>query len=283
MLWATRVRSLSAAVALLSTVAFAQQQVKRSTFLDRCYGRVESQPAYVMLGGDFRPPSPPPLGYSMPQVATPSFSVPSGSGGSEALMAMAVVAVVAAAALPVIVYVADNDPPPRVLRDFFCPRFGFDGWGGVESAPGNGLAVGIATARVRMAWSYFGTDVSFQTSPGGIGAFSAHGIVRPTPKEHIQVGVAIGYQRALLGVRMREGFEVGIPQLYTVWRNAGRELQIELRPGVFITTQRTVDVSLDSAVHLPLLEFLSVRLGSRLFSYDGQVLVGVNAGLSLHL
>ena len=56
-----------------------------------------------------------------------------------------------------------------------------------------------------------------------------------------------------------------------------------LQPSVLITTQKTFDVSVDTAVLIPVLEILSLRLGARAFSYDLQPRFGFSAGLSLHL
>ena len=72
------------------------------------------------------------------------------------------------------------------------------------------------------------------------------------------------------------------PQNYTLWRRGGREQQLELRPGVFITTVDKVDVSLETASSIPVLEMLSLRVGTRIYSYDWQTVVGFNAGLSAH-
>ncbi len=216
-------------------------------------------------------PSTPPL--------SPVSSMGSAAGSAQGLLVLAVVAI---AAFPIIIYAVDSHPSPSVMRRFDCPSFAFDSWGGAE---GGGAApwAGIAAARIRMGFKYIASDIQLDASPSGVGSFSMHAVLRPPPKEHIEGGLALGYKRAYLGNSMREGFEVGLPHQYTLWRERGRLLQIELRPGVFLTTQKTVDVSVDLAVLLPVLEVLSVRLGSRLYTFDGQPMIGLSAGLSLHL
>ena len=279
-------KSIAAALTLLATAASAQQQLSSANYWDRCYGGLERQPDAVVLNTFYVvPPAPSPYGapVSSSGAGTVTSAPNLGSAGAGAGYAVLVMAVVAVAALPVVVYAFDNEPPPRVLRRFNCASFAFDGWGGVEGGTGSAPAAGIGAARVRFGYRHLATDVQFEASPTGVGSFSAHAVIRPTPKEHLEGGLALGYKRAYLGGAMREGFEVGVPQLYTLWRDRGRELQLELRPGVFITTSKTVDVSLDFAVLIPVLENLSIRVGTRAFSYDLQPMFGVNGGLSLHL
>lgn len=285
-------RSFSIAVVLCAGVASAQPQLDSSNAWDRCYGEPESQPDAVMLHPGY--PVTPVIvvdtgttsgGHAVGPVA-PAATTANGlsNAGGGAGYAMLVVAVVAVAALPLVVYAADNEPPPRVLRRFNCASFSFDGWGGVEGGTASAPWMGIAAARVRVAYSHLGSEIQFAGSPfGGVGDFSVHGLLRPTPKEHLEGALALGYKRSYFGGTMREGFEIGVPQQYTLWRDRGRELQLELRPGVFITTQKTIDLSVDFAVLIPVLERMSLRLGTRVFSHDLQPMVGFSGGLSVHL
>jgi hypothetical protein len=282
-------RSLWVALILLTGVASAQQQVSSANYWDRCYGELESQPdVYVFHTGYYAGPpvvvvdGQPTVHGAAPVVVAPA-QPPTIGGGEGAGYAALVVAVVAVAALPVVVYAFDSDPPPRVLRRFKCASFSFDGWGGVEGGTASAPWMGIAAGRVRVAYSHLGSEIQFDASPSGVGSFSVHGLIRPTPKEHIEGGLALGYKRTYFGGTMRQGFEIGIPQLYTLWRNRGRELQLELRPGVFITTDKTVDLSVDFAVLIPVLERMSLRLGTRVFSHDLQPMFGFSGGLSVHL
>ena len=84
------------------------------------------------------------------------------------------------------------------------------------------------------------------------------------------------------GATVREGLELALPHQYVLWRNEGRALGLELRPGVLLT-RAGVDVSVDLALNIPILECLSARVGGRVFSYAGQTMAGFNAGLALHL
>jgi hypothetical protein len=263
--------------------------VSSANYWDRCYGELESQPdAYVFHTGYYA--GPPvvfvegrPTVHGAAPVVTPAPPPTIASGGEGAGYALLAVAVVAVAALPVVVYAVDNDPPPLVLRRFNCASFSFDGWGGVEGGTSNIPWAGIAAGRVRVAYSHLGGEIQFDASPNGVGSFSVHALIRPTPKEHLEGGLALGYKRTSFGGTMRQGFEIGVPQLYTLWRNRGRELQLELRPGVFITTDKTIDLSVDFAVLIPVLERMSVRLGTRVFSHDLQPMFGFSGGLSVHL
>ncbi len=288
-------RLFSTAVVLCAGVASAQPQLDSSNGWDRCYGELESQPDAVNLhpGAPVTPfivvdtqttsgtDAISPVGPVAPAPTTASGLANAVAGAGYAVL---VVAVVAVAALPIVVYAADNEPPPRVLRRFNCASFSFDGWGGVEGGSAGAPWMGIAAARVRVAYSHLGSEIQFDGSPfGGVGDFSVHGLLRPTPKEHLEGALALGYKRSYFGGTMREGFEIGVPQQYTLWRDRGRELQLELRPGVFITTRKTVDLSVDFAILIPVLERMSLRLGTRVFSHDLQPMFGFSGGLSVHL
>ena len=140
----------------------------------------------------------------------------------------------------------------------------------------------LQIGRIRFGFSYFGTDLQFDASPDGVTAFSAALLIRPTPREHIEGGLSTGYKRSYLNGTVREGLELALPHQYVVWRNEGRQLGIELRPGVLITA-RGVDASVDLALNIPIVDILSARVGGRVFSYGPQLVFGANAGLALHL
>jgi hypothetical protein len=292
-------RSLSTALVLFACGASAQQQqLASANYWDRCYGETEppsdavaaAEPSgastvYVVTPPIWVDPKAPPANHAQSPAGPlgPVAVAPTGDPGAAAGYALIAVAVVAVAALPVVVYALDNEPPPRVLRRFNCASFTFDGSGGAE---GNARSpwLGIAAARVRVAYQYLGTEIRFSGSPrNGVGDFSVHGLLRLKPKEHLEGAIALGYQRSYFGGSMREGFEIGLPHQYTLWRQRGRELQLEVRPGVFITTVKTVDLSVDVAILIPVLERMSLRLGTRVFTHDLQPMFGFSGGLSVHL
>src|ERR1700674_4287466 len=139
-------------------------------------------------------------------------SPPAGSGSKDAWL---VVAVVAAMAPPVVVYVMDTPAPRLVLQRFACPTFSLDFLGGADNgaALGNG-AIGFVSTRFTFGVGLLATDLQYDAAPGAVSAFSTHLLLRPTPREHIEGGLAIGYRRSVLGLRIEEGLEIGIPHRY---------------------------------------------------------------------
>jgi hypothetical protein len=281
------VRSFVLGLTLLATAASAQQQLDEQSVWERCYG-VPIQPVapsvyYGFSGqGALATPEGPP-GHVTPAPLSGNGSSGSlGSGGGGSPEGLLVLAVVLAVALPVVIYAVDSEAPEPVLRRFGCPTFSFEGWGGVEGSSRSSNWAGLAVGRFRAGYGFLGTDFQFDASPAGVGSYSVHLLLRPKPKEHLEGGLALGYKRSYFAAQLREGLEIGLPHQYVLWRDDRRQLGIELRPGVFFT-RSGVDLSVELALMIPLFDFLSARVGTRAFSFDGQTMLGFSAGLSLHL
>ena len=169
------------------------------------------------------PPPPPPLpraertGYyescfGVPHVGSAPFGVSGevvvpisgGSGGAPSLpvtsktsdeKAWLVAAVLAAIALPAVVYVYDKPAPRLVLQRFQCPTFSLDFVGGVDKGPatlGNG-SYGFVSTRLGFGVGHVAGDFQYDGAPRSVSAFSTHLLLRPTPREHIEIvtGLAV--------------------------------------------------------------------------------------------
>jgi hypothetical protein len=203
--------------------------------------------------------------------------------GSKDEKVWLVVAVVAVAALPIVVYVIDNPAPRLVLQRFRCPTFSLDLLGGSDNggaAVGNGSS-GFVSTRFTFGVGHFATDFQYDAAPSAVSAFSAHLIVRPTPREHVEGGLAIGYRRSVLGGRIQEGLELGIPHRYALWRDGLRTLALELRPLLLVSSR--LEPSLEAGFLFPLADVLHLRAGGRLFTFAGDLHWGLSGGLSLTL
>jgi hypothetical protein len=255
-----------------------------------------------------RPPAPfSELGYyescfGVPRVGTGPFSIygygevpipiggnSSGTGpaaplvsGSKDEKAWLVVAVVAAMALPVVVYVLDKPAPRLVLQRFRCPTFSLDVLGGADNGAGGGNgSSGFVTTRFTFGVGHFAADFQYDAAPNAVSAFSTHALLRPTPREHIEGGLAIGYRRSQLSGRVQEGLEIGIPHRYALWREGLRTLALELRPLLLVGSR--FEPSLEAAFLFPLADVLHLRAGGRVYTFAGDLHWGLSAGLGLTL
>lgn len=248
-------------------------------YFDSCFG--VPRPGAGRFGVAIETPIP--IGPSSGPGGHSTSGIPSVSSGSGDDKAWVVVAVVAAMALPVVVYAVDNPAPRLVLQRFACPTFSFDFVGGADTSRavlGDG-SYGFVSTRFMFGVGHIATDFQYDGAPRGISAFAAHMLVRPTPKEHIDGGLAIGYRRSVLGDRIQDGFEFGLPHRYAFWRDGLRTLGLEIRPMLLVGT--TIEPSLEAAFLIPLAQVLQMKVGGRVYTFQGDVLWGLSAGLSLTL
>lgn len=208
-------------------------------------------------------------------------ALPAVSGGNDD-KAWLVVAVVAVMLLPVVVYAVDRPAPRLVLQRFRCPTFSLDLLGGADNgtAAGGGSG-GFVSTRLLFGVGHLASDFQYDAAPNAVSAFSAHLILRPTPREHVEGGFAIGYRRSILGGGMQEGLEIGVLQRYALWRDGLRTLALDLRPLLLIGAR--LEPSLEAAFLIPLAEVLHLRAGGRVFTFAGDLHWGLSAGLSLTL
>ena len=209
-------------------------------------------------------------------------SVPVSSKSSDEKVWL-VAAVVAAIAAPMVVYAIDKPAPRLVLQRFRCPTFTLDFLGGADTgraALGNG-AFGFVSTRFSFGVSHFAADLQYDGAPRAVSAFSTHLLIRPTPREHIEGGLAIGYRRSVLRDRFQEGLEVGLPHRYALWRDGLRTVAFELRPLLLLGSG--VEPSLEAAFLVPLAQVLHLRVGGRVYTFQGDLLWGLSTGLSLTL
>ena len=243
-------------------------------YLEGCFGPSRSGIAPVQIYGG----GPIPLG-GQPSATLPAFS------GLKDDKAWLVVAVLAVAVLPVVIYAMDKPAPRAVLRRFRCPTMSLDILGGADNshaAFGNG-SYGFVSTRLTLGAEHIGADLQFDPAPSAVRAFSAHLLLRPTPRDHVEGGLAIGYRRSVLGNRMEEGLEVGLPHRYALWRDEEdlQTLALEVRP-LFLLGSR-FEPSLEAAFVFPLADVVNARVGGRVYTFGGDLLWGLSAGLGLTL
>lgn len=209
-----------------------------------------------------------------------SSSGSSGGGGLGDGKALLVIAVVIIAALPVVVYVLDEDAPAVVEQRFHCPTFGLDVIGGADFGSFGAAAAG--SGRFTFGLGYFGFDGQFDLSTQSINSYSGHLMLRFGPKAHIQPNIAVGFRYMSFQGRQRLGFEVGVPHKYIFWRSGLRELGLELRP-MFLFGPSVFDVGVEAAMLIPIVEPINLRVGGKVQTFGNDVIGGVNLGLSFSL
>jgi hypothetical protein len=206
----------------------------------------------------------------------------SGSGGGLGdAKALLVLAVVLIAALPVILYVFDDDAPAAVEQRFFCPSFSFDAHGGFDVGT-FGVAPG-GMGRLQFGYGYFGADFQFDLSAGGLQSFAGHVMLRFKPKAIIEPNLAVGYRSMSLLGQTRNAVEIGVPHRYVFWRSGLREFALELRPTLQVVTNpgaSPVDVGLEGGFLIPVVEPIHVRVGGKVQSFGDAVVGGVFGGLA---
>ncbi len=246
-------------------------QVSEPGYYESCFGTPRVGAGRFSIYGEV----PIPIGGdSAGSVPTPSVS------GSKDGKAWLVVAAVALIVLPVVIYAVDNPAPPIVLQRFQCPTVSFDILGGADygGALSNGSG-GFVSSRFSFGVGHLASDFQFEASPSAVSGFSAHVLLRPTPREHIEGGLAIGYRRSVLGGRIQDGLEVGLPHSYALWRDGLRTLSLELRPLLLVSSR--VEPSIEAAFAFPLFNVLRLRAGGRVYTFQGDLLWGMFAGISL--
>lgn len=206
----------------------------------------------------------------------------SGAGAGYAILALAVVALVA---LPIIVYAVDSEADPLTMERFYCPEFNFTANGGVQVPTGPGSIVGLGVAKIRADIGYLGGMAELGIMPSGnsVGAtFSAHLLVRPPPKAHLEGALALGGRRAIGPGGALDGLEVALPHMYVFNRDGYKKMGLELMPRVFFN-RSGIDVGADLSFVAPLADVLQVRVGIGAFSHAKQVQLTASAGLVAHL
>ncbi len=254
------------------TDIWQHRQITAAPFNAALYGPIVPTPDAI----------PPPVGGAHANVSAPLSGAAGGGGHPAVWLAIAVIVV---AALPIVVYVVDDDADPLTHDRFYCPEFSFSGGGGVQ-APANGTspAIGLMTSRVRATVGYFGVDATADIAPqvDGVGAFSAHFLLRPLSKAHIEGALAIGVRRQAGPGGMLDGFDLALPHQYVFWRSGYRSLSLELVPRMFIN-RKAVDAGLDGNFLIPIVDALQLRVGGTVFSHAGATQFGASTGFTVFL
>ena len=125
------------------------------------------------------------------------------------------------------------------------------------------------------------TDFQYDGAPRAVSAFSTHLVIRATPHDHVEGGLAIGYRRSVLRDRVQDGLEIGLPHRYALWRDGLRTVALEIRPLLLLGSG--FEPSLEAAFLFPLAQVLHLRVGGRIYTFQGDLLWGLSGGLSLTL
>lgn len=202
-----------------------------------------------------------------------------GLGDAKALLVLAVVLI---AALPVILYLFDDDAPAAVEQRFFCPSLTFDAHGGFDVGT-FGVAPG-GMGRLQFGYGYFGADFQFDLSAGGMQSFAGHLMLRFKPKAIIEPNLAVGYRSMSLLGQTRNAVEIGVPHRYVFWRSGLREFALELRPSLQVVTNvgtAPIDVGLEGGFLIPVVEPIHVRVGGKVQSFGDAIVGGFFGGLAV--
>ena len=250
----------------------ARAQPQELGYYEACFGVPHSYGPPIGIVGEV------PI---VPAPSQPGPSIPDVNAKDD--KAWLVIAVVAVAVLPVVIYAVDAPAEPIVLRRFQCPTFSLDMLGGADNShdalgPGS---YGFFSTRLTFGVAHVATDFQFDAAPAAVSSFSAHLLLRPEPKEHVEGGFAIGYRRSVLDNRVQDGLEIGFPHRYALWRDRLRTFSLELRPMLLVSNQ--IEPSLEAAFLFPLAQVLHLRVGGRVYTFQGDLLWGLSAGLSLTL
>jgi hypothetical protein len=246
------------------------------SYYDSCFGVPRPGTGRFGIGGEVIVP----LSGSSSGGGPPGISLPSGSGDDRAALLVAVLAV---AALPVVLYTVDNPAPRLVLQRFECPTFSLDLMGGAEASrsAANGGS-GFVSTRFSFGIGHVATDFQFDgASNSGVSAFAAHMLFRVTPHEHVDGGLAIGYRRSVLDDRIQDGLEIGLPHRYALWRDGLKTFALELRPMLLLGS--SVEPSLEAAFLIPVAQIFHLRLGGRVYTFQGDLMWGLAGGINLTL
>jgi hypothetical protein len=249
-------------------------RTQRTGYYESCFGVPRVAPPPIGISGEVVVP----IGGG--SSGGPSVPVTSKATDEKAWL---IAAVLAAIALPAVVYTQDKPASPLVLQRFRCPTFSLDVVGGFDNgrtALGDG-SYGFVGTRLGFGVGHVAGDFEYDGAPGSVSAFSTHLLIRPTPREHIEIGLAIGYRRSVLDDRVQDGFEVGLPHRYALWRDGLRTLALELRPLLLIGS--SVEPSLEAAFLFPLAQILHLRVGGRAYTFAGDLHWNLSTGLSLIL
>jgi hypothetical protein len=250
-------------------------QAERTGYYESCFGvpRVAPGPQFGVSGEVVVP-----IGGG--SSGAPAIPVTSKSTDEKAWL---VAAVLAAIALPAVVYAVDKPAPRLVLQRFQCPTFTLDLLGGVDNGRttlGDG-SYGFVSTRLGFGVGHIAGDFQYDGAPRSVSAFSTHLLIRPTPRDHIEIGLAIGYRRSVLDDRVQDGLEIGLPHRYALWRDGLRTLALELRPLLMIGS--SIEPSLEAAFLFPLAQVLQLRVGGRAYTFAGDLHWNLATGLSLTL
>jgi len=179
-----------------------------------------------------------------------------------------------------VVYATDNPAPRIVLQRFRCPPSrSISSRHRQRPHCRRRRAAGFVSTRFGFGVGHVATEFQYEGGSRTVSAFSTHLLIRPTPREHIEGGLAIGYRRSVFDDRIQEGLEVGLPHRYALWRDELRTVALEVRPMLLLSSG--VEPSLEAAFLIPLAQVMQLRIGGRAYTFEGDLRLGLSTGLQL--
>jgi len=276
------------AVMLVLAQSEQQQVEEQRPYWDKCRAIWVRSPYVVNASTPIFVPS----GRGLPSAPAPSGGGGSGGGlsgvggGGGRPEAFLVLAVVALAVLPFIVYAVDSEADDLTLERFYCPELSFTAMGGAQlPVTGPGQTVGLGVAKVRLDIGYLGvmSELGLMPSSSSLSsAFSAHLLVRPPPKAHVEGALALGVRRAIGPGGAVDGVELALPHMYVFKRDGYKKLGLEVMPRVMFR-RGGFDVGGDLTLAIPIADVLQGRIGAGAFSVLGQTQLTASVGLAVHL
>lgn len=208
-----------------------------------------------------------------------------GGGGGDAGIGLLAVAVIAAAALPLIVYLLDDDISEQDRALWKQPHLRFELMGGVATTTSNYVWVPVAGGRWEGSLAYFALDADVESAldPQVYSTAGAHLQVRPVPKQHLDVAIAVGARHLESQLGNHDGFDISVPARYVFGREGAKQPGLEVIPSVLIYGKQGADWRLDLNGVLPLGNVVELNAGAKLFSVDKQVEFGALGGFAVHI
>lgn len=206
-----------------------------------------------------------------------------GGGGSGDGVAILFVAVVGAALLPVMVYAFDDDASPesRARWSSLSGRVLIFGGGTTQlHAPGAGFAGGRITGGTGLV----GVDASLESAlqPDRYAEADGTLVLRLPPKQHVELGLALGGKMLQVKDAAMTGFEVAVPHRYLFGSLFSQRMAIDVRPSV-ATNGDDLALTLEAGIQIPLPGPVSARLSGRVWSLNHDIEAGGLGGFEVAL
>lgn len=209
-------------------------------------------------------------------------SVGSLSGGNGEIVLLVLVA--AAAVLPLIVYAMDEPAAPLVRARWDKPSGHFAVTGGGVGLFNTGDWAPVGGLYASGGYQAIAVDAAAEGafSNASFGELSTHLLVRPPPRQHVELALAVGVRRTSLNGQQRTGLDLELPHTYAFDYIGAWPIGAYLRPGITFDSAG-IDGHLHGGLYFPLGLGCELRLGARAFSLREQLTFGADLGFGASL